>query len=69
MRYEVTPENVVIAFIDGQEEPFLSQPFHPDGSDWIDKADAEAWAKLWADSFLYPDNNEFPALRPEASEA
>ena len=69
MRYNITPEKVVVAFIEGQEEPFLSQPNHPDGSDWIDEADAKAWAELWAAHFNDPANNEFPAFRPEAAEA
>ncbi len=69
MRYEITPDNVVLAFIDGQDEPFLSQPVHPDGSAWIDQADAELWASLWAAHFNDPANNEFPANRPEATEA
>lgn len=62
MRYEVK-ENAVYGYAEGQTEPCLYQPNHPDGSAWIDEADAKAWAEAWVAHMTNPEANAFPASR------
>lgn len=44
MRYEIDENNAVRIWQDGQDEPFIYQPFYPNGENFIDRADAENWA-------------------------
>jgi hypothetical protein len=62
MRYEIK-DNAVYGYAEGQTEPFLYQPNHPDGSAWADDADAEAWAAAWLAHMTNPEANAFPATR------
>jgi len=41
MRYEITNDNVVLIFNDGDTVPFLSQPDYPNRDPWT-KEEAEA---------------------------
>lgn len=63
MRYEIDENNAVFGYVEGQEEPCLQQPNHPDGSAWIDRADAQAWAELWLAHIADSANNPFPWAR------
>jgi hypothetical protein len=62
MKYTIK-DNAVYGYAEGQEEPCLYQPQHPDGSAWIDDADAAAWAEAWLAHMTNPEANEFPASR------
>jgi len=66
IRYEVTEQNEVLAWDDElvQTEPFLYQPYYPDGSPFADKADAQAWADAWYAAFIDPENNPEAPARP-----
>jgi hypothetical protein len=46
MRYEITNENVVLVFNDGDIMPFLSQPDYPNSDKWT-KAEATEWAEIY----------------------
>jgi hypothetical protein len=46
MRYEITNENVVLIFNDGDTVPFLSQPDYPNFDKWT-KAEAKVWAETY----------------------
>jgi hypothetical protein len=54
MRYEITNENVVLVFNDGETVPFLSQPDYPNSDKWT-KAEAKAWAEIYIDSLNESD--------------
>jgi hypothetical protein len=62
MKYEIK-NNAVYGYSEGQEEPCLYQPVHPDGSAWIDEADMTAWAEAWVAHINDPENNLFPDSR------
>jgi hypothetical protein len=59
MRYEITNENVVLVFNDGETVPFLSQPDYPNSEQW-NTAEATEWAEIFiasldeADLFYAP---------------
>ena len=46
MRYEITDNNVVLVFNDGESVPHLSQPDYPNFDKWT-KAEAKAWAEVY----------------------
>jgi len=46
MRYEITDDNVVLVFNDGETVPFLSQPDFPNRDPWT-KAEAKEWADVY----------------------
>ena len=46
MRYEITDDNVVLVFNDGESVPHLSQPDYPNFDKWT-KAEAKAWADVY----------------------
>lgn len=47
MRYEIDSENYAITMWDGvNEEPFMYQPWYPDGTPWASYNDAKRWADL-----------------------
>ena len=52
MRYEITENFEVKIFNDGDETPFWFQPDYPNGDNFDDAVEAEAWAKLAIASFL-----------------
>jgi hypothetical protein len=66
IRYEVTAQNEVLAWNDEleQTEPFLYQPYYPNGEPFADTADAQAWADTWYAAFIDPDNNPEPPSSP-----
>jgi hypothetical protein len=51
MRYEITEANEVKIYNDGDDIPFWYQPDYPNGDNFDDAAEAEAWAKLAVASF------------------
>lgn len=65
--YEISEQNEVRAWIDGQEEPFMYQPHYPDGTPFETREQAEQWASAWYSHFTNPENAEFP-ISPEAGE-
>ena len=58
--YSIDENNTVWGYTTEQPEPFLKQPQHPNGTAWVDAADAAAWAELWILHMTDPDNNVFP---------
>jgi len=46
MRYEITDDNLVLVFNDGESVPNLSQPDYPNCDPWT-KAEAKAWADVY----------------------
>ena len=46
MRYEITDDNVVLVFNDGESVPHLSQPDYPNFDKWT-KAEAKEWADVY----------------------
>ena len=46
MRYEITDDNVVLVFNDGETVPHLSQPDYPNCDPWT-KVEAKAWADVY----------------------
>jgi hypothetical protein len=74
MRYEITNENVVLVFNDGNTVPFLSQPDYPNFEKWT-KAEAKAWAETYIASldeselFYAPEGKGLPRkAKPTAEE-
>ena len=64
IRYEINDNNEVRAWDDSleQTEPFLFQPFYPDGTPFETKGQADEWAARWYAHFTDTENNpEFPA--------
>lgn len=59
--FEVDENNVVYGYVEGQVEPCLLQPQHPNGNAWKDHEDATAWAEAWIAHLTDPETNEFPA--------
>lgn len=47
MRYEILEDNTVEVFYDDNTVPSLRQPNYPGGDAFLDKEDAENWAKLY----------------------
>lgn len=61
--YTINENLELYCYSNTQEEPFLYQPQHPDGSAWIDRADVEAWAEAYLAYLRDSENNEFPSNR------
>lgn len=56
MKFDVDNNKVVRVYAKDQDPtPFLIQPTYPNGAEWKDKADAEAWAALFIASIENPD--------------
>lgn len=51
--YEVNDKNEILVFNTNSKipgnPPVVFQPRHPDGRDWINRSEAEAWAKEYVD--------------------
>lgn len=45
--------------------PFLLQPNWPNGIEWTDKKEAEAWAELLIESMENPDSEFIPGTSPD----
>lgn len=46
MKYTVHPETFTVEiFVEGNDVPFIRQPFNPTGDAWVSKTEAENWAK------------------------
>jgi hypothetical protein len=56
IRYEVIDKEV-FAWNDEleQEEPFLYQPYYPDGTPFKTNEEAQIWADAWYESFINPE--------------
>lgn len=44
-KYEIKADNSVLIWFDENVEPGIFQPHHPDGRNWNNKSEADAWAK------------------------
>ena len=66
--YTVDKNNVVNIFnsADEQETPCVVQPQWPAGQPWADKAEAEAWAKLYVEASNDPTIDPIPGHSPDA---
>lgn len=64
MRYEIHENTLRVFNDDGLN--FLVQPFHPDGRDWKDRAEIEAWVKNYLDNFGKVVVEEVPTPALEA---
>lgn len=59
--FTIDENNAISGFAETQTEPCLFQPHKPDGTEWANKAEAEAWATAWIAHMTDPENNAFPA--------
>lgn len=59
--FTIDENNAVWGYAPNQEEACLFQPYRPDGTAWIDAADATAWAEAWVAHMTDHENNPFPA--------
>lgn len=63
-KYEILENNTIEVFDNVNPEPFLRQPSWPDGTEWANKAEAEAWVKqyiLW----LTTEDGDMPGNGPD----
>lgn len=71
LRYEIDENNGIRVWHDGQADPFIYQPDYPDGTQFIDRNDAESWAQAKIaeltdiDAPMAPNSpNEEPKMNP-----
>jgi len=61
-KYEIDETNVIRVWDNELPNelgaPFLFQPTHPDGTEWVDKAAAEAWVAEFIQEMLKPPVDE-----------
>lgn len=62
MHYEVNTETFTVEiFTEGNEVPFIHQPFNPNGEAWTSAEESSAWAEAVIAHHANPELNEFPA--------
>lgn len=55
LTYEISDDNAVKIFNEGQEAPMIFQPTWPDGTAWADAEEASEWAETFIKSIEDPD--------------
>lgn len=60
MRYEITNNNEVYMWDDINPEPFLFQPFYPNGDSFESKEEAETWANYKLNELTIAEAPEAP---------
>lgn len=63
-RYEITDDNVVLMFRDGDGHAFLSQPDYPNREPWS-RYQAEEWAKAKLNEMENPDSKWIAGPSPD----
>jgi len=57
-RYEINDQNIIRVWDDENSNetgaPFFLQPDHPDGRQWVNRAEAQAWVDAFIEMLLTP---------------